>query len=609
MTEFADIDQKVVTGTELVQGASSDAQTVPQKYALAASGISVRNYIVGEPDGATDYAPAFNQAFTDAMAAGTFVYIPTGQYGIASTVDIKTSVRGASGQRDPSGIAGDAICRLVPLITDGTACMSAINKHGLYIEGFSISAGVTPVNAIGLNLGYSEPSSEATAVRRCVIKDIYISGCAVGLQGSGWINNFENILIHNCTLGARAQTMHDSFYTLRFEGCERGFTFYNCESSHFAALSDEGGPQLLYPSTFDLCNGTTIAYYRCEQPDRGAEPWLEVGLSVGCFNFRILAGRVTECGGGRGAIVLGIVENYEIGCIITAGTDSKRRLIERGANAIGQLGQPEPANAFYNDALNVSSQRLRTNLFPNPYMQGRRFNGELELNNATFTDNTSFEYRVGGTSSMRINPASGQARNYAKLSITDQHAMNAYKSKTLTCGAWVWVGDAANFNNYTYVPKLQVGYEIATAETLFSSTNNRYAPNSWNFFYCTGYFPSSIDKVVVYWHINDGDVVAASSSDFIAVGQTLVVEGKSFRELVKGEWIDSPSNSVQVVGDQSTIYLDSADVPAVKTATNALWKTGDKFIYKDPATFIGEVCITSGTGAGAVWKTYGPITA
>lgn len=630
MTEFADVTQKTaLDGTELILGATDAAQAVAQKYStldaycsgrsFAQGAISLQDYITGSPDKATDYSAELQQAHDDAIAVGGWVYVPPGEYGIGATVNLKAPMSGEVASRCIIPYAGSiydqaATTMFRPLMEDGSAMFKAVKLRCTYLGNFTIhfEAGGTSTtrNAVGIDWGYGRNLGGDIAdyaVTSSVMENVYIFGLSTALKVSGWLNTIRDLLIVRCNQGVEGYWNSDTNWdVLRVEQANQGFNFHTGNANFFSLLTEEGGAATTSSAITGMV-ATVIACYRTEERDKAAVPWLTVKDSYG---FKILGGYCYTTLEPGFAIDLQNVWDYEINCYFRANEGQSRRTIKTDTNCKGSRGVQLSYNlmAQESDARTAISPRL--NYFPNTYMQGIKFPFDITVSNASMTEETTLGNTWGGTKALRITAGATAAPSYIMMTLKNTDILELVDDRWIGVGAWIFIPDIPAFaESGEAVPGTKVASGSAETKTGESPADG-HASGQWNLFPAYVRTAATPDEYRIYFYVNT--LSAASSGSYIIIGNVVMYDGVGDVDMQRGNWVDSPISGSRYVGTKNIEFtLTMAETVAAKAATYNRWDIGDKLVYTDPAAGgnIGEVCTTAGTGAAAVWKTYGSIGA
>jgi hypothetical protein len=609
--EFSLVEEKpTLDGTEFMLGASSATQTVPQKYSVAkaymagqadSKVINVRDYIDGEPVNTGNYSVAFQQAIDYAFANGGIVYVPSGSYGLATTVTVTVSMFGDNAR----GQAGNAT-RLYAQMNDGSACLKANDQERLVIENIAIRPlsidtldPTNNLNCIGIDFGFIDIGTlpEDYAINRSRLSDIYIQGCQIGIKATGWINNFENILIRYAVLGFSYTHNNDCVFDIAIEHCLQGFILQKGSGTVFTRLSEEGFVGNT-PSIIRDQQGLTFSLYRTEQTDR-AVPWLTVGDTIDYVNaFTIVSGEWTSNTAGPN-IVLDRVSNFSLGMKHWHRSDNNET-VSRTINTISDNGYVIADVPFQSAVLPVHALRKRQNVFPDPKMQRINHGANVIAVRGTATEETTNTLHG---KALRVTSTIGEtSTSYARLDIELGSTLAHMEGKLWSLGVWVFLPDLPAFADGTIKPYMQ----LVSGSTLIATVTTGFTVGQWNFVSgrSVSVVPATPTEVEVRYYARGSGVAVASAGEYIIIGETVVAEGNCQHDLMKGNWEDHPSNPLSITGGAQTIVCTQAEAAALQGNTLTEFNTGDRLVYSDPVDggFTGEVLTTT------IWKTYGPIS-
>lgn len=569
--------------------------------------FNILDYISGTPDKDTDYSAQFTQAQADATAAGGYVYIPAGEYGILTTVNITAPTVGT-----PTNYRWEFQTRLNPLMSDGTAVVQMADQVGLLLENISVRADyLTPsespenaVNCIAFDLGYIESDPETRAVRTTVFRNLTVYGCKVGFQHTGWICSMENLLCYYCQEGFKFYTVHANVMTLDCESCAKGYSLYDMQGNSIGRMSEEG----VYgasASTLNRVSGLSIAQYRTEGPDR-AVPWLEIGKTEACSGITISGAYITAVTDPRFPIELDDVTGFSLSGHVAA-VSGKQAVISRTAKTRGDSSNfASPAASWC--ANNSAQIGQVSNLFPNSKMSGAKWLAQPLPTRVTVSEETA--NTVHGRAVM-LTPGVTAANCSLALWIETPAILAAAAGKQLTMGAWVYVPDVGEYSaGGAAVPAIVVYAEDSGgAGTQGVSTTGVIKPGQWSFVTAICDVQAVPTRIsAAFWP--DRTSTVQNQGEYMIVGAAVLASGDARFEISAGSWEDGPLCATEYCGNNMTFYDTQAQVTWLKSRATNAWEVGDKLIYTDPAAggHIGEVCTVAGAGSGATWNTFGAVT-
>jgi len=580
--------------------------------------ISLSLYVT-DFTGATDQTSNFVAAEAAAYLAGKSLFHPGG---IVKITKATVRVPLVGSQTNTFGTLSNTP-KILCTATDGTYGLWFPLADGtLYMENInciSNTAQGTYQNLTGIKIGsYGSSPVTSYANRRGFVSNVKVKGFSTGYELQGWLNRYDNLWATYCSIGAKIEEAHGSSIDFIGEYNQKDIQCINSFGLLFPRLEMEGEAGTT-ASTFDGCLGLIINCIYAEQSARTI-PWLIVGGTTLCQDFRILGGNFGSAAGTQ-FIKLDNVIGHTINCffngnyVATAGTS--HNFIETTANTKGDLSNfPALSGAFPNSLLIDGNKNQCSNLFPNPNLQGQRFGVDDFLiaggNRATVSlDTTNFRT---GTNSLKITPITGLNQNsYVTFDFRNVDVVNSVKSKPLTLGVWLYVPNTTSMAEGTSggrFPAIQLQTWLGgTKLDDVSTTAGRCRIGAWNFLYIT--IPSvnaTLDRI----YVNIAPVISSATAvgdEYVLVDSIYLSNEYHAVNMYEGRIINSPLNPV--VMSAGKITLSAPQSYGGLGDNQQVWQVGDKFLYTDPAAagFMGKICTTGGAGSSSVWKTFGAISA
>ena len=577
-----------------------------------------------DPTGATDSSTEINSAHTNALAQGKIVFVPEGFFLCNAKIDYKAPMVGVGAF--PFLLAGrGSRSVLVNGITNGDPLIEGNQEDYWRLENFAIQGtGLHPTeqNFVGIQMGdpnYVNEASSPTdvACTRGVMENIYIRGAKVGLEILGWNNTVKGVFIEGCETGWVWNHMNNVFAEIRTNICGRGFEIKRASGSTLHNSQHQlNGNLATTPCLIDNVSSLKLVnpyFETLANPDAHTVDFLHVG-TVGPVRSIEIDG-MTALGQAYPAVCVRFddVEYAKISGRFATGDN--HQAIEVTANTgyvddsgvVSTDGFPvEP------DTTNVHNQAL--NVFPNPYLDGIKGWSSITVSsNVAVTEETSIVKH--GNKAIRIaatNPASASARS-ATIILDDSELLAQLSGKKCTLAGWVYLPDVVDFDQpETGSPfgrpnlGMQWEYNGAQVSTLQQALGlNWIGDANWNFGHVSFTFDALLEELRIWLYL-DGSSRAVTGDEFAIFDSIFLAEGDCWRQLYQGRFQNSPDLLARIEGGR---LIQRAD--AVPSDADFNYIIGDRVEYKTPIAngHLGEVCTTAGTGATAVFKTFGDITA
>ena len=214
-----------------------------------------------------------------------------------------------------------------------------------------------------------------------------------------------------------------------------------------------------------------------------------------------------------------------------------------------------------------------------------------------------------GANALKVTATAANNFNYQEFLIdSDNVDLNALAGKTLTICAWVFIPDQTNFGSALRTNKALVSLHCdSTASGFINGTQNvSYVKNRWNLLVNTISMPTDPIDLRARFYVNNSATNMAGT-EYIIVDSCYVIEGDNrHRAVLDGDVQDYHGISPLFIGGKMRHIADT-----VPSDTDLSYEVGDIIEYRTPtaSSFVGEVCVTAGTGATAVFKTYGVTSA
>lgn len=566
--------------------------------------INVRNYITGTPVQGVDYSAEFQQAIDDCAAQQKSLWVPAGKYGISATVNVTCSIFG------PMTRFWDNCATLYPTMSDGSACLKYVKQQQLTLAGLRIYYATTDpagaLDAVGIDYGYTagQLPLEDYASSRGTLDMISIHGLKVGFKAGGWINNYQRMFVTSCQTGAIIEQSMDNVMDFAFENCNKALQFEGGGPCLFTRLSDEGAYGSV-ASTIKASRGVTIAYYRAEQTNRGAVPFLVIGGDGGsCENINILGGTVDGPADNVPAIQLDNCVSPDIRMGYSIG--SNRYPFSRTANTKNSSSLIETTGGWPIAETRSLSRQQVVNLLPNSKMLGTRLGGTVSLVRSSIAEETTTKIHE---SAFKVTCTVGQSFSHCNIWYADSDFVASVVDEELTLGVWIYTPDLPALEGTGVGPVVALKSYNGTTDTDFAYTQlGWHHLGVWSFLHCTGTVPSDCQALVVRYSPNSSGVVM-NNSEYVIFGETILAKGDCWREIINGNW--APSDRGGYVGQAVEFNVSQGFAATLQSDAEPTWKTGDRLTFTDPSAggSMGEVCTAGGIGVAAVWKTYGAIGA
>lgn len=667
MTEFSDVTQKTsLDGTELALGASNATQTIPQKYSqvdLARYGagpdkgdwVNLRNYITGEPTRDMDCSAALQAAHNDAAAAKVGVWVPYGEYGLATTVHLKAGMSGPEGACSFHGLgvnhnvstSPSRAAAFFPLMSNGDWMMSvghddigagggvpdtAGSSAGIGLSNFVLYADIngpsTPSGAKGLNLGWTSESENdgsvsGAACNRGVFRNLAFHGLDIALAHSGWISEFSNIWIKRCVQGLDFYWVSDLIFTsLAIENTYKGVYYRRASGCTFSKFSDEGTGSGTEPSQFIELSGCTFNMFRNEHNGTGRGDGIPMFEFTSCSGLTFLACNLRglrtkapvmtiDADGlfmqGKHQIATSDSQGYP--CFTLTSSTARTAIIQMAQATV--VGLPDMSIPSSHAATTLSRP---SNVFPGGD-NGLRFPCDIEAINCVVQSYKNSGVTVGDKSNIRLRADAGthSVGIHFSFNSTDHAETCRSMQSQITLGMWIWVPDDIRWKDGTFSPFIEFGSNgVPNNSNNSRSGLNALNPDSWNFI-STGpgsMSSSSTDQKDIWlWLDNKGTATFsgydADPNEHLMIGSIQVSRGWANSYMLNGGLAEDGTSGYRRVNQNNVSYTCSKATAAAAQANTAMnsWETGDKFYYTDPTDFEGVVRI------GSDWKTFGPISA
>jgi hypothetical protein len=585
--------------------------------------VSLWDWAQADPAGVSDCSAILTAAIAQAVSVGYWpVYIPEGRWRLSTSVALNAGVPligPAWGRNSNTGAWLD------PQMTDGSAALVLSNlagDDGFHIENIAIRAGgvagaSTARNCTALKLG--DPTNTTLteyAVKRSMLRNVYIYGCAIGLDLKGWINRLYGIHIDGCAVGLRGSYLNDGLLDLVFENCLKDFVLTKSNSTQFLSLSMEGSVGNA-ASTIDECEEVIIDYLRTEQDTARTVPWISVGATTQVRGFYIDGGTIDNAGAGVAPIALDRVNRYRIRAefqnnstsrrTYSTTTNTRRHEVEAPAQTFGYPFVSQASTGVTNNRRDF--QRPVENLLPNPFMHGLRF-GCYNLTAAASTGGIALSedtttYRTG-RGSLKVNASTGGQSQRVEFYWNDPWVA-VLAEQRITFAAWVWCPNETDIkgeetaDSNTIYPAVTV--RNAAGTVIGESTSGYALRAGWNFLHCTATIPASATEIRTEVWLNRSSNNTATN-DYILVDSMFLCPGDVWEDIYSGRIVQSPMCSGQVVGGNIVLRMTTAAAGTLTADTTQTFADGDTIWYTDPAAagIPGVVCTTPGAGGTAVFS-------
>jgi hypothetical protein len=558
-----------------------------------------------DPSGAASCTAAINDMIAYGVAKSRFSFhAPIGTYRVLTTpTPFPTG----------SHLTGDGSFQtvFVPAMTDGTACLKfggATRAQFFSLGGFSVS--VTSINGTafaagsvsGLNcIGIDAADGGANAQTRFLMHDMFVYGCAVGVDVYGWLIEASNVYFQCNELGFRGDTVNASVLNFHMENNRRDLQITNSFGVTFVNLHIEPVVANALASTINGCNGVTLTspYFEVNPAYPRSVPILTVGGTTECVSFNMLGASVAGSNGMNFGVPPILLDRVNGGIISGALADGAQGYgFTTTANTKNITLQPIQNYYMLQDT--SKSQGPAVNYFANPRFDGGLKGwGSLTATRAAVSLVSTPLRR--GPNAVKVQAAAGAGFNYASFRITGP-ALTAVKGKTLRVGAWLWVPNLARFDEASRLVWPGISLQSYNGSVLVSSTakTNAMVKNAWNHYQCTVAVQSDATYLDVIVFVNQ-DSATADGTEYLVIDEITLCEVESnYFYQYGGNYINSdvlPSfdgGRMRAFGTVATFGSSAGEIYSV----------GD-IIMNSAVTALGTpgyVCTTGGAGGVAVWS-------
>lgn len=565
--------------------------------------LNVRSYgAIG--DGVSPDSEAIQKCIDDAYDAHKSVYFPWGVYLVDTTLTYKAPMIGAGYGSSTTA----APVWLIPGMTDGTPILDAALLGTFQIENINFGSRGSVVNCVGVNLGtLGAVDIAGTAATRGIMRNVVIRACASGLQVKGWLNSFQNVHLLNCTNAFEGEQLNTCDFDLVIEGCTgREISIVNSLVVLFRRLECEGTTASV-TSTIDSSRDIVFSTVSFEQTNR-AVPWFTVGSSGPnrVFNITINGGLVScPSTAGVSAFAFDYVDGYDINVRLSS-PGSPRRGISTTTNTRNRSTRP-PRHDFGLPFTTVASAFVLPvhNVFPNPYMDGRRFGvSNTAVTNVTISEDTS-TYRTGN-SGLKVLGTAASTSNILQFVINDP-VVASFSSRQVTVAGWVWIPDKSTMNaepTPSITPKLAVqSYAGSYDSPSYSAGYGLKA--GWNFMHVVKTFQAASTQMIISMYLNPlgGTIAANPDEEYVVIDSLFCCLGDCWEDIYAGRVIQSPLSTGRIEGGVLVCRTTIAKVTAIEADADQYFEVGDTLMYSDPAgaAVIGRLCTVAGAGGTATF--------
>lgn len=470
----------------------------------------------------------------------------------------------------------DANDRLQPVLRVDPAL------SGAYLAGFGIGLDVaSPVDAaqcVGLQWGRPGGNPDLEDVPNGEL-DIHVFGCAEGVWAMGE-NNTLRIRTDNCGLSLRAAQLSGGVLDLVSINAMQALELADTTALNFLRWLDVTA----YGSLASVINGggnLSIGLYKASQQGRVGTPWLRVGTVSRVTNFSILTGSVTGPAEGTAPIELDDVDSWDIN--VRFETSTNRRSIATTDKTRHRRSRFPRVSFGYPTAAVTEPHPVALNLFPNRFMEGRRFGDAVALpTNATAADETGIVRTP--TRALRITAAAGTPFNRYDLILTNPDLIAMLIGRQVTLAAWVYVPDQAAFAEATptAVARLHLTCNGASSFEVKSPSTAAPVRGQFNFMSVTTTVPAGTTTLQLAFSVNDSATLAGGA-EFIVVDEVVLALGDCAQSIYEGRVEQSPYATGRIEAGKLILRLPAATQALYEASVNQVPAIGDVTFYTDAA--------------------------